>query len=231
MEDRERGAEAFGLEERMIARTQPRVVAVAHQQGIYEKAFKPVIDRLAGLFLTIISVPLMIVIIPMIWSTLGKPAIFKQARVGRFGWEFTVYKLRTMDADRRSGSVSISHTERRVDHKSTADPRHTSLGRFLRKWSLDEVPQFWNVAIGNMSLVGPRPELPGIVDGYEPWQHRRHEVKPGLTGLWQVSARGDAPMHEATDIDVEYVDNLGFAEDLKILLSTPQAILGSRRGH
>jgi len=117
-----------------------------------------------------------------------------------------------------------------VNHKSTSDPRHTSFGRFLRKWSLDEIPQFWNVAIGNMSLIGPRPELPEIVDQYEPWQHRRHEVRPGVTGLWQISARGDAPMHEATGIDIEYVDNIGFIADLRIVFSTPQAVLGSQQG-
>lgn len=81
-----------------------------------------------------------------------------------------------------------------------------------------------------MSLIGPRPELPDIVGRYQPWQHRRHEVRPGLTGLWQVSARGDAPMHEATDVDIAYVDNVGFVEDIRIILHTPAAVLGSRQG-
>jgi lipopolysaccharide/colanic/teichoic acid biosynthesis glycosyltransferase len=111
------------------------------------------------------------------------------------------------------------------------DPRHTELGRFLRKWSLDEIPQFWNLALGHMSLIGPRPELPSIVERYEPWQHRRHEVKPGLTGLWQVSARGDVPMHEATHIDVAYVDDVSLVRDVKIVARTPKAMLGSNKGH
>jgi lipopolysaccharide/colanic/teichoic acid biosynthesis glycosyltransferase len=230
MEDRERSASAFGLGERMGAHTPPHVVPTVHEQGMYEKAVKPTTDRIAGITLSILTLPLMLFIVPLIWVKLGRPAIFTQVRIGRFGNEFTVYKLRTMEADRRDGDISYDHTDRRVNHKSTADPRHTSLGRFLRKWSLDEIPQFWNVAIGEMSIVGPRPELPEIVNRYEPWQHRRHEVSPGITGLWQVSARGDAPMHEATDIDVDYVDNVGFTEDLRIILSTPKAVLGSKKG-
>jgi len=231
MEDRERSGSAFGLDERMGAPTEPRAVPVVHERGMYERAVKPVVDRFVGFALSIITLPLVAVVVPAIWTKLGRPAIFKQVRVGRFGRQFTVYKFRTMQTDRRSSQVAISHIDRRVNHKSTSDPRHTSLGRFLRKWSLDEVPQFWNVAMGNMSLIGPRPELPEIVDRYESWQHRRHEVRPGLTGLWQVSARGDAPMHEATDIDIAYVDNIGFAEDLRIVASTPQAVLGSQQGH
>jgi len=230
MEDRERSAAAFGLEGRMGAQAQPRVVPIVHERGMYEKAVKPVIDRLAGLTLSVVTFPFVVVIVPLIWATLGRPAIFKQERIGRFGRQFTVYKFRTMETDRRASDVSISHVDRRVNHKSTSDPRHTSFGRFLRKWSLDEIPQFWNVAIGNMSLIGPRPELPEIVDQYEPWQHRRHEVRPGVTGLWQISARGDAPMHEATGIDIEYVDNIGFIADLRIVFSTPQAVLGSQQG-
>jgi lipopolysaccharide/colanic/teichoic acid biosynthesis glycosyltransferase len=231
MADVERGASAFDPQE-VAARTGgPRPVPIVHEQGIYEKAVKPVADRVAGVTLSIVTLPFVIVILPMIWAKLGRPAVFKQVRIGRFGSEFTVYKLRTMSADRRDAAVSIGHTDRRVNHKSADDPRHTSLGRFLRKWSLDEIPQFWNVARGDMSMVGPRPELPEIVNNYEPWQYRRHEVRPGLTGLWQVSARGDAPMHEATDIDIDYVDNGGFAQDLKIILATPKAVLGSKRGH
>jgi lipopolysaccharide/colanic/teichoic acid biosynthesis glycosyltransferase len=231
MDDREHSAAAFGPEGRKGAHSQPRAVSIVHERGTYERALKPVIDRFAGFTLSLVTFPFVMVIVPVIWAKLGRPAIFKQVRVGRFGQEFTVYKLRTMQTDRRAGDVSISHTDRRVNHKSSFDPRHTSLGRFLRKWSFDEVPQFWNVAIGNMSLIGPRPELPKIVNRYEPWQHRRHEVKPGLTGLWQVSARGDAPMHEATNIDVAYVDNIGFTEDLRIVFATPKAALGSRMGH
>ncbi len=106
------------------------------------------------------------------------------------------------------------------------------MGRFLRRWSLDEIPQFWNVLLGHMSLVGPRPELVEIVETrYEPWQHRRHAVKPGITGLWQVSARSaEELMFERTDIDLHYVDNVTFTHDAKILLQTIPAALGLRKG-
>lgn len=231
MEDLERSAEALGLDEGFTERVTLRPVPVLHEAGVYESVVKPVVDRVAGVVLSVVTFPIVVVVVGAIWATMGRPAIFKQKRVGRFGAEFTVYKFRTMEADRRAALVPIEHEDRRVNHKSQEDPRHTDLGRFLRKWSLDEIPQFWNVALGDMSLVGPRPELPEIVGRYEPWQHRRHEVKPGLTGLWQVSARGDAPMHEATDIDIDYVDNVTFLEDLKIMIRTPIAVLGSRKGH
>lgn len=231
MEDLERSVEALGREAASEDRAVLRVVPDVHVAGVYEASIKPVLDRVAGVTLSIITFPLVLVIVIAIWSSLGRPAIFKQVRVGRFGREFTVYKFRTMGHDRRLDDVGITHIDRRVNHKSADDPRHTNLGRTLRKWSLDEIPQFWNMALGDMSLVGPRPELPHIVGDYEPWQHRRHEVKPGLTGLWQVSARGDAPMHEATDIDVDYVENVTFMGDLKILIQTPGAALGSRKGH
>jgi lipopolysaccharide/colanic/teichoic acid biosynthesis glycosyltransferase len=230
MEGLERGAESFGHPEELTVRMVPRAVPDVHQPGVYESMIKPVIDRVAGIVLSVITLPIVAVIVLSIWSTMGRPAIFKQQRVGRFGEEFTVYKFRTMGMDRRTSDLTIGHDERRVNHKSTDDPRHTDLGRFLRKWSLDEIPQLWNIALGNMSLIGPRPELPSIVASYEPWQHHRHEVKPGLTGLWQVSARGDAPMHEATDIDIDYVEHVTFRHDLSIVVHTPLAVLGSRQG-
>lgn len=231
MEDLERSVESLGREVGPDDRATLRVVPDVHVAGVYEATFKTVLDRVAGVTLSIITFPIVLVILVLIWSSLGRPAIFKQVRVGRFGREFTVYKFRTMAQDRRVDEVGITHIDRRVNHKSMEDPRHTNLGRTLRKWSLDEIPQFWNVALGDMSLIGPRPELPQIVHQYAPWQHRRHEVSPGLTGLWQVSARGDAPMHEATDIDVDYVENVTFMGDLKILIQTPAAALGSRKGH
>ncbi len=212
-------------------------VPMAHTTTSYERFVKPVVDRVAGVLLTVVTLPIVVVVGVAIAVSMGRPVLFRQRRVGRFGEEFMVFKFRTMGPDRRVGSSTVDRDgepregERRVNHKSSDDPRHTDVGRFLRKWSLDEIPQFWNVAAGHMSLVGPRPELPSIVDGYEPWQHRRHEVKPGLTGLWQVSARGSGPMHEATDIDVAYVDNVTFVNDLKILLQTPAAALGTQQGH
>ena len=209
---------------------QLRAVPAPRPVGNYERIVKPVADRAAGLLLSIVTLPILMVVVPLIWATMGFPAIFKQRRVGRFGEEFTVYKLRTMRHDRRVIQTDFTGPDRRKNHKSPNDPRHTRLGRFLRRWSIDEIPQLWNVALGDMSLIGPRPELPNIVRRYEPWQHERHETKPGMTGLWQVSARGEIPMHEATEIDIAYVRNLSLVSDLKILLLTLPAMLGMRKG-
>lgn len=231
MAERERGLESFDAASTVEEGAYLRAVPWVRPAGRYERWVKPTIDRFAGIVLTVLTAPIVFIVVPLIWREMGRPAIFRQERVGRFGKRFTVYKFRTMLPDRRADVLPFDGDDRRVNHKSEHDPRHTDLGRFLRKWSLDEIPQFWNVAKGDMSLVGPRPELPGIVGRYEDWQHRRHDVKPGLTGRWQVSARGDIPMHEATDVDIEYVDSLSFVEDVRILMRTPGAMLGSNKGH
>lgn len=231
MAERARGVDAFDQEITAEGHAPLRAVPAVRTIGPYERFVKPVLDRIFGVVMTILTAPLLLIVVPLIWMKMGRPAIFRQQRIGRYGKPFTVYKLRTMAPDRRLTVVPFDGTDRRVNHKSDNDPRHTELGRFLRKWSVDEVPQFWNVAKGSMSVVGPRPEIPTIVDRYEPWQHRRHEVKPGLTGRWQVSVRGDIPMHEATDVDIAYVDTLSFIEDSKIILRTPGAMLGSNKGN
>jgi lipopolysaccharide/colanic/teichoic acid biosynthesis glycosyltransferase len=100
----------------------------------------------------------------------------------------------------------------------------------LRRYSLDELPQLWNVVRGELSLVGPRPELVAIVNRYEPWQHARHAVKPGMTGLWQVTERGNGFMHEHTDVDLRYLKVVSLWTDLKIMLLTIPVVLGLRRG-
>jgi len=217
--------------EEAAVRPRLRIVPDIAKKGFYARIGKPVIDRAGGIVLSLLTFPILMVVVPLIWMKLGRPAIFKQKRVGLGGKEFTVFKLRTMRPDRRAQEVPFQGTDRRVNHKSPDDPRHVPLGRFLRKWSLDELPQFWNVALGHMSLVGPRPELPHIVEKYEDWQHRRHEVKPGITGLWQVSERGDVPMHEATDADIEYVESVSLFADFRILALTIPAALGSQKGH
>jgi lipopolysaccharide/colanic/teichoic acid biosynthesis glycosyltransferase len=197
--------------------------------GFYVRVGKPLFDRVVGLVLTLLLLPIVILVAIAVRLSLGSPIIFRQRRVGRGGREFNVYKFRTMRQDRRPSHATEADDRRRT-HKSEKDPRHTRVGRTLRKWSLDELPQLWNVLKGDMSLVGPRPELVEVVARYEPWQHRRHAVKPGLTGLWQVSRRGSGMMHLHTDVDIEYVDSIGFLTDLKILLRTIPATL-SRRGH
>jgi lipopolysaccharide/colanic/teichoic acid biosynthesis glycosyltransferase len=195
----------------------------------YARTWKPCADRVLSVFLIVAAAPVMGLIALGVRASLGPGVIFRQQRIGRHGGSFEVFKFRTMRPDRRRADVPISFPDRRRTHKSGADPRHTTVGRFLRRWSLDELPQLFNVARGQMSLIGPRPELPSVVARYQPWQHERHDVKPGLTGLWQVKARGEGPMELRTDLDIEYTRSVCFVLDVQILMVTAMALL-SRRG-
>ena len=194
----------------------------------YERFLKPALDRVLALLLLVILAPVMLIVTCAVWLSLGRPILFRQTRVGRDGRLFRLHKFRSMSADRRFISrrrTARDDCDRRRTHKHPDDPRLTVVGRTLRKWSLDELPQLWDVVTGKLSLVGPRPELTSIVSKYEPWQHARHAVKPGLTGLWQVTARGNGPMFEHTDLDIEYAQRVTLRRDLKILLLTIPAVL------
>jgi lipopolysaccharide/colanic/teichoic acid biosynthesis glycosyltransferase len=204
----------------------PRASTAYLRQGTYVRIWKPFLDRLFSVFLIIVAAPIMALIALLVRASLGPNVIFCQQRVGIHGDSFDVLKFRTMLPDRRKANVPISFPDRRCTHKSGADPRHTTMGRFLRRWSLDELPQLFNVARGQMSLVGPRPELPSVVARYQPWQHERHDVKPGLTGLWQVKARGEGPMELRTDLDVEYARSICFTLDVRIVMATVTAFFG-----
>ena len=155
------------------------------------------------------------------------PILFRQERIGKHGRPFVMLKFRTMIPDRRKRNVGppTGVLERRRTHKSPNDPRITSLGRFLRRSCLDELPQFWNVLRGSMSLVGPRPELPDIVARYEPWQHARHRAAPGITGWWQVNRDGVHLMHQATELDLFYLEHWSVGLDLYILARTVAIVL------
>jgi lipopolysaccharide/colanic/teichoic acid biosynthesis glycosyltransferase len=194
----------------------------------YTRYLKPVVDRVGALLLTVLALPVMLAVAVAVWAELGSPVLIRQQRVGRGGRVFGMLKFRTMRPDRRRAHHPVPpHEERRQTHKSESDPRHTRVGRFLRRRSLDELPQLLNVLAGQMSLVGPRPELEEIVSTvYESWQLQRHVVKPGITGLWQVTARvaGDAIIHNNAQIDIEYIHQLSLWTDLRILLKTPTAL-------
>jgi len=203
----------------------PHASITARRQRVYARAWKPCLDRLLSVFLITVTAPLMTLVALLVRVSLGPNVIFRQQRIGIHGGSFEVFKFRTMLPDRRQANVSIFFPDRRCTHKSGADPRHTTVGRLLRRWSLDELPQLFNVARGQMSLVGPRPELPSVVARYQPWQHERHDVKPGLTGLWQVVARGEGPMELRTELDIEYARSVCFALDVRILMATARALL------
>lgn len=196
----------------------------------YRRVIKPSFDRIVGTILLIACSPLLLVSMGLARIFIGSPVIYRQTRVGLGGRTFELYKIRTMIPDRRRDDSDYTGPDRRQTHKSEDDPRVLPLGKAFRAIRLDELPQLWNVVRGDMSLVGPRPELPEIVADYEGWQHRRHEVNPGLTGLWQVSARNGTPMHQCTDVDLQYIEEMSLTTDLAILLRTPAAMF-RRRGY
>jgi lipopolysaccharide/colanic/teichoic acid biosynthesis glycosyltransferase len=211
---------------------QPRLVvapdpgaATAPVGGFYVDVVKPGFDRVFAFVMLVLLSPILLLTALVLRIRLGRGIIYRQRRVGRHGVPFTVLKFRTMQADRRTVSIAVA-VDRRVNHKSADDPRHTRLGRIIRATGIDEIPQLVNVLRGEMSIVGPRPELPEVVERYRPWEHERHTVKPGITGLWQIRERGrGARMHECVDIDLEYVDSIGFLTDARILAATPYHLL------
>ena len=148
----------------------------------------------------------------------GGPILFRQTRVGKDGVDFELLKLRSMvvDAERQGTGFAVDR----------GDSRITRVGRLLRRTSIDELPQLWNVVRGDMSLVGPRPPLPQEVDAYHDAVYRRLRVRPGLTGLWQVSGRADLSWDESIKLDLRYVDNWSVAMDLMILWKTGRAVFG-----
>jgi lipopolysaccharide/colanic/teichoic acid biosynthesis glycosyltransferase len=191
----------------------------------YLRLVKPAIDRLLGLVALILSTPLLIIVGLAVWLAMDFPVFLGQDRVGRHGRVFRMWKFRTMEVDRRHHQMQWVGEDRRKTHKSATDPRITRLGRFLRATRIDELPQFVNVALGDISLVGPRPELVAVVAEYEPWQHRRHAVKPGVTGLWQVSDRGDKLLKDCTEMELAYLDSVSFITDIRILARTLPALM------
>ena len=171
--------------------------------------------------------PLFVVIALAIRLDDRGPVFFKQIRVGRDGQTFKLFKFRTMvvDAEQRKLQLDALNEGAGVMFKMRRDPRVTKVGGGLRRWSLDELPQLFNVLIGDMSLVGPRPALPLEVARYGDHMRRRLVVKPGLTGLWQVSGRSGLPWEEAFRLDLRYVDNWSIVLDLQILWKTWSAVI------
>lgn len=191
---------------------------------------KRVIDvTLSGLLL-LISMPILLLALLAICLTSPGYPVFRQRRIGLHGAEFTMYKLRTMvsGADREEAAIASQRPDR-IFFKGPDDPRVTFIGQWLRKYSIDEIPQFWNVVRGDMSLVGPRPLLATDWRNF-PNDHRRRRVwmRPGLTGLWQVSGRNLCDDEERMRLDFDYVDRWTITLDLKILLRTPVAVLSAR---
>ncbi len=195
----------------------------------YLRVIKPGLDVLAALVLLVLTAPLMAIIALGIRIVLGPNVVYRQQRVGRLGVDFTIYKFRTMRPDRRDdplgGPGPYAGPERRLTHKSEDDPRHSRFGRVLRALSMDELPQLLNIAKGEMSLVGPRPELSQVADAGDLRYHRRHLVKPGLTGPWQVSAARCELISEGLDLDLDYVEDCTLSTDAKVMFQTVAALV------
>ncbi len=193
----------------------------------YVRRGKRFVDVVLACGLLIVAAPLLGAVSLAIVATMGRPVLFRQSRVGLGGEPFEMLKFRTMRPDRRRGRDrrSGARGDRRVDHKSDADPRHTSVGRALRAAGIDELPQLLNILRGEMSIVGPRPEMVAVAQREGLLDHPRHTVRPGLTGLWQVS--GDRPgyVHENVHYDSAYVAQLSARTDLWILRRTVGVVL------
>jgi lipopolysaccharide/colanic/teichoic acid biosynthesis glycosyltransferase len=153
--------------------------------------------------------------------------LFRQVRIGKDGREFLIYKFRTMvvDAEKQQAELLTINDSDGVLFKLRKDPRVTAVGSYLRRWSMDELPQLFNVFLGDMSLVGPRPAVPDEVAKYAEHVRRRLVVKPGLTGLWQVNGRSDLSWDESVRLDLRYAENWSFALDLQILWKTISALV------
>ena len=187
---------------------------------------KSAFDRAIAVSAVTLLLPVFLIIAAAIKLSEGGPALFLQTRVGRDGRHFTLYKFRTMvvAAEQHLTELAALNDGNGVLFKMRQDPRITRVGRWLRRHSLDELPQLLNVLAGDMSLVGPRPALPDETSAYEYHVRRRLAVKPGITGLWQVNGRSDLPWDEAVRLDVSYVENWSFVLDLQILWKTWSAV-------
>lgn len=200
--------------------------AIASTERVIKRLFDLSICALA----MIVVAPIMAVVAIAIRLDSPGPALFRQQRVGENGKLFTIYKFRSMYVhdEAQQDTVLRADENEGIVHKRADDPRVTRVGRFIRRTSLDELPQLFNVLRGDMSLVGPRPELPWLVAQYEDWQRKRFAVPPGITGWWQVNGRSDRPMHLHTDDDLYYIQNYSPLLDVVILWRTIGVVLRGR---
>lgn len=195
---------------------------------VWQRVFKRSLDLTAALGGLVLLSPLFLLIALAIKLNSPGPVLFRQTRVGRGGREFTIHKFRSMHQgaeEEKEGLADLNEVRGPV-FKIRNDPRLTPVGRVLRRWSLDELPQLYNVLRGEMSLVGPRPPTPSEVAAYQDWHMKRLAVSPGMTGLWQVSGRSELPFDEMALLDIYYVENWSPALDAKILLRTVPKWLG-----
>ena len=183
---------------------------------MYKSYLKNIIDLFCGLFIFILLIPILIILSILVFLSIGSPIFFKQERIGKNNKPFIMYKFRTIREPKDGENRLLSDAD-----------RVTKVGAFLRKTSLDELPEIINVIKGEMSLVGPRPLLDLHLELFNDQQLKRHDVKPGMTGLAQVMGRQSLSFTQRTDLDVKYVDNLSLWLDIKIIIKTVLVVLGA----
>lgn len=202
-------------------------------EHFFIRMFKRAFDFLFSIFALIFALPLIALSALLVYLEDGPPVIFRQKRVGKNGRLFEMFKIRTMvkNAEQLQNQVEKRDRDGNLVHKVKDDPRVTQVGRILRRFSLDELPQLFNVLAGTMSLVGPRPEIPSLVEKYEPWQLKRFSVMPGITGWWQINSRNDQPMYLHIEDDLYYIQNYSIWLDLKIIVRTIWVVLSGKGGY
>ena len=196
----------------------------------FYEAIKRLIDIICSFVGILVLSPLFIIIAIIIKFTSKGPVFFSQKRVGRNGKEFDMYKFRSMvvNAEELKEKLAAQNEMSGPMFKMKDDPRVTKVGKFIRKTSLDELPQLWNVLKGDMSLVGPRPSLPKEVAQFEDWMYKRLEVKPGLTCYWQVSGRNNIDFEDWMKLDIRYVEEKNLWIDIKLIFKTVFVLFGDK---
>ncbi|MGL4650355.1 MAG: sugar transferase, partial [Caldilineaceae bacterium] len=191
-----------------------------------QRILKRVMDIALSALMLVLLAPLMGLLAILIKAEDGGPVIYRAPRVGENGHVFEMLKLRSMVVHADRLLARASGDERALFFKHEDDPRITRTGRWMRRWNMDELPQFWNVLRGDMSLVGPRPELPFLTAQYADWQHKRFAVPQGMTGWWQINGREESPLQYLhTDQDLYYVQNYSLWLDIQILWKTVAVVL------
>lgn len=210
-----------------LERGEPFVAPLGNRHRAY-RALKRAFDLFGAIVLILVFSPILIGTFCLLTiTTKGRPLFFQQ-RVGYLGEKFWMVKFRTMRLDAAQMQHAVENEKDGPIFKNRRDPRITRIGRLLRKTSVDEMPQLFNVLLGSMSLVGPRPPVPEEVAKYEPWQRRRLAVKPGLTCLWQISGRSEVQFEEWVRMDLWYLKNQGVVTDLNLLARTPTSVISGR---
>lgn len=206
------------------------IIQVERQKNILYEVSKRTLDFMGSFLGLVILSPILLIVAILIKLESKGPAIFSQSRIGLNGKEFKMYKFRSMvqNAEELKEKLAKQNEMSGPMFKMKNDPRVTKVGKFIRKTSIDELPQLLNILKGDMTLVGPRPSLPKEVEKFESWMLKRLEVKPGLTCYWQVSGRNNIDFYEWMKLDLKYVNDMSFWLDIKLIFKTVAVLFGDK---